>query len=55
MKYLSGYEVDGHYYRLWRIVFCKTTFNNFFYGQGTARKIVWRFYWITPFKQHRSN
>lgn len=50
MKYLSSAEVNGGFWRFGRLLYCKTAFDCFFYGQGTANKISWRFYWITPNK-----
>ena len=52
LDWLHASEVEGGFTKLWRVVYCKTAFDKFYYGQAIAKKIVWRFYWITPFKDN---
>jgi hypothetical protein len=48
MSHLKGFEVIGGFWRYKRLLYANTPFDCFFYGQSTASKIVWRFYWLTP-------
>lgn len=50
MRYLSGVEVVGGYFRFLRLLYADTPYCCFFYGQSTANRIFWRFYWLTPNK-----
>jgi len=48
MKFLSSSDVQGKFTRFGKLLYCRTPYSNFNYGQGVANKIAWRFYWITP-------
>ena len=49
MKYLSGIEAGWCGWRVGRVLYIKTDFPAFYWGQATANRVIWRFYWLTPF------
>ncbi len=50
-RWLSYADTESVYFiRTWRIVYCKTKYDSFYYGQNTANRIFWRYFWLTPFR-----
>lgn len=47
MKFLSDIEVIGGFWRFGNLLYCRTSYDCFFYGERTANKLVWRFYWLS--------
>lgn len=47
-RYLKGVEVLSGFWRFGSFLYTDTECSLFNYGQGVAKRIIWRFYWITP-------
>lgn len=48
MKFLKGVEVVGGFWRIGNFLYADTGYDMFNYSQSVAKRIIWRFYWLTP-------
>ena len=47
MAFLADIEVIAGFWRFGNLLYCRTNHDCFFYGERTANKLAWRFYWLS--------